>query len=181
MRFISKLFFRTGMRISLGSICFFSFFSLVFSFLKFIPCFSVNDAHAQQTKIRAGTLICKSKGTVGLIVGSNEKVKCTYKSINGGSVSKYRGTLSRVGLDVGIKGPSEIVWDVLGTSSSLSADTISGDYVGLAADAALGVGGGAQILLGGSQKSVILQPLSVKGQTGLNVSVGVAGLALRKR
>lgn len=139
------------------------------------------SAQAQQTKMRAGTLICKSKGGVGMIVGSNENLRCTFKPVDGSAVARYRGTLSRVGLDVGVKGQSEIIWDVLGSSSSLSADAISGNYVGVAADAALGVGGGAQILLGGSQKSIILQPLSVKGQTGLNVSVGVAGLALRKQ
>lgn len=159
----------------------FLFCSTLIGFSNLIALSAADTAHAQQTKIRAGTLICKSKGGIGLIVGSNEKVQCMYKPIGGGSVSRYRGTITRIGLDLGIKGQSEIIWDVLGSSTSLSADTISGDYVGMAADAAVGVGGGAQILLGGSQKSVVLQPLSVKGQTGLNISIGVAGLALRKQ
>lgn len=157
------------------------FCTLVIGFIHFIALSVAITAHAQQTKMRAGTLICKSKGGIGLIVGSNERVRCTYKPIDGGHASRYRGTITRIGLDLGIKGQSEIVWDVLGSSTSLSADTISGEYVGVAADAAVGVGGGAQILLGGSQKSVVLQPLSIKGQTGLNISVGVAGLTLRKQ
>jgi hypothetical protein len=43
----------------------------------------------------------------------------------------------------------------------------------------MGVGGNANALVGGSNNSFALQPLSFEGQTGLNVAVGVAGLELR--
>ncbi len=41
------------------------------------------------------------------------------------------------------------------------------------------VGGNANALVGGSENSFALQPLSFEGQTGLNVAVGVASLELR--
>jgi len=43
----------------------------------------------------------------------------------------------------------------------------------------VGYGVGANALVGGSRRSVFLQPLSVQGQKGLNFAAGVAGLVLR--
>lgn len=148
-----------------------------------ITCFPFRtlNSQAQTTKLKAGTLLCKSNGGVGLIVGSKESLNCTYSPLDGGKTTKYRGTITRIGLDLGIKGQSEIIWSVLGSTTSLRSDTLSGNYAGIAADVALGVGGGAQILLGGTDKSIILQPLSLKGQTGLNVAAGIAGLVLRRQ
>jgi len=47
------------------------------------------------------------------------------------------------------------------------------------ATTALGVG--ANVLVRGSLLDYMLQPLSVQGQTGLNVALGVAGLTLAAR
>lgn len=135
-------------------------------------------ALAQERNIRAGTLTCEGQGGVGLIVGSKEQLACTYTSAGGGDVRRYHGTITRLGLDIGIKGKSVIVWGVLATSTELPQEALVGEFVGAAADASLGLGAGAQILVGGTQKSIVLQPLSVKGETGLNIAVGVAGLRL---
>ena len=56
---------------------------------------------------------------------------------------------------------------------------LSGNYAGVTASAAVGVGLGANELIGGSQNSLALQPLSVQGQTGLSVAGGVQSLELR--
>ena len=45
--------------------------------------------------------------------------------------------------------------------------------------ATVGVGVGANALVGGSNNTIALQPVSVQGQTGLSVAAGVAGLDLR--
>jgi hypothetical protein len=45
--------------------------------------------------------------------------------------------------------------------------------------ASVGVGLGANALVGGSNNSVALQPLSVQGQVGFNVQAGLEGLELR--
>ena len=55
---------------------------------------------------------------------------------------------------------------------------LAGEYVGASGDIAVGVGVGANVLLGGSNRTIALQPLSVEGQAGLNVSLGVSGLTL---
>jgi len=137
---------------------------------------SVPFASAQT--IRAGTLTCDGKGSIGLIIGQSEKLECTYQPANGGAPRYFRGTIGKLGIALGVTGPSIMVWGVLATSNELPGDALVGNFVGVAADASLGLGAGAQVLVGGTAKSVVLQPLSVKGQTGVNVAVGVAGLTL---
>jgi hypothetical protein len=129
-------------------------------------------------KAVVGTLTCHGKGSVGLIVGSKEHLKCTYKPAAGGHADHYHATITKVGLDVGVKGASTLIWSVLGSTSGYPHGALAGQYGGVSADASVGVGGGANALVGGSNKSVVLQPLSVQGQTGLNLAVGVSELTL---
>ena len=142
---------------------------------------AVPAADAQAPKVRAGTLTCQGSGSVGLIIGSQEKLNCTYQPTGSAKLRKYRGTVTRFGLDIGVKGKSVIIWTVLGSTTALRGEVLAGTYVGAAADASLGLGAGAKVLVGGSDKSVILQPLSVQAQTGINLAVGVSGLELAPR
>ena len=132
-----------------------------------------------EAKAVVGTLTCKGKGSVGLIVGSKESLKCNYKPAGGGHTDHYRATITKVGLDVGIKGPSTMIWSVLGSTTGFSRGALSGQYAGVSADASAGIGGGANALVGGSNKSVVLQPFSVQGQTGINLAVGISELTLQ--
>ena len=132
-------------------------------------------------KMRAGTLTCQGKGRVGLLIGSREKLACTYAPSGNRPKRQLVGTVTNIGLDVGIKGPSVMVWGVLGSTTALPTDALRGSFVGAAADASLGLGAGAKVLVGGNNKSVVLQPLSVQGQTGVNLAIGVTGLRLDPR
>lgn len=138
-----------------------------------------SGALAQSAKLVAGTLTCNGEGGVAFIVGSTEKLACSYQPASGAGSQRYSASINRIGLDIGIKGPTVLVWTVLGSTVDLPSGGLAGSYAGVSADAAVGVGGGANALVGGSQSSVVLQPLSVQGQQGLNVAVGVAGLTLR--
>ena len=135
-------------------------------------------SYAQTAQVKAGTLTCKGKGRVGLILGSKESLDCTYKPAGDQPARKIRGTITNIGLDVGVKGASVMVWGVLGSTTSLPGEALRGNFVGAAADASLGLGAGAKVLVGGNNNSVALQPLSVQGQTGINLAVGVSGLKL---
>jgi hypothetical protein len=139
---------------------------------------SATAAIAQQSgQPVAGTLTCEAKGTVGLIVGSKQALSCAFTPTKG-ALQNYAGTLTKVGIDLGIRGASTMVWTVLFSSGAVPAGALAGQYGGISADASVGVGGGANILVGGSKNSVSLQPLSVQGQAGLNVAAGVSGLTL---
>lgn len=141
---------------------------------------SPTHVKAEEAKVVAGTLTCKGKGTVGLILGSKQTLACSYNPAGKKNPKhSYTATITKLGLDIGIKGPSVMVWTVLGSTSELPGEALAGKYAGLSADASIGVGAGANALIGGSKKSVVLQPLSVQGQTGVNLAIGVAGLSLK--
>lgn len=134
-------------------------------------------AHAQ-TDIEIGTLECTGGAGVGLILGSKKSYSCTFKGLNGARES-YEATITRVGLDIGVTGNSVLVWTVLAATNAYEPRALVGNYVGATADASVGVGGGAKVLVGGSKNNFALQPVSVQGQTGLNLAVGVAELQVR--
>lgn len=132
---------------------------------------------AQPAKLVAGTLTCKGEGTVGFIIGSKQKLSCLFKTA-GGKTQDYAASINKWGLDIGAKGENVIVWTVLSSTTDLPVGALAGKYAGVSADASLGLGAGANILIGGSKDSVTLQPLSVQGQKGINLAIGVSGLTL---
>jgi hypothetical protein len=136
------------------------------------------SAQSDTAKVVAGTLTCKGKGSVGLIIGSKETLTCQFSPAGKSPPQNYTATITRIGLDVGVKGASTMVWTVLYSTDEMPANALEGKYGGVSADASIGVGGGANVLVGGSKDSVLLQPLSVQGQTGINLAVGVSGLSL---
>lgn len=141
---------------------------------------AMTPADAQSAKSLVGTLICKGGPSVGLIVGSQQRMLCTFKPEGHRRSRDYRATMTKVGLDVGFKNETTIVWQVLGSTDVHRGPLLVGDYGGVSAEASVALGVGANALVGGSNKSVVLQPLSVQGQTGLNIAVGVTSLVLRR-
>lgn len=130
-----------------------------------------------QTKVKAGTLTCTGGAGVGLILGSKKSYECTYVSLSNRSET-YSASITKIGLDVGVTDKSTMIWTVLAPSEVVKGG-LRGNYVGATADAAIGIGGGAKVLVGGSNNTIALQPVSIQGQTGLNLAVGVAELSIR--
>jgi len=135
---------------------------------------------AQGAKIVAGTLTCKGGPNVGLVIGSTQNLECSFTPAGKGHVRQFKATITKVGLDIGYKSESVIVWTVLGSAEKVPSKVLIGNYAGVSAEASVALGAGANALVGGSDKSVILQPLSVQGQTGLNLAVGVTGLTISR-
>jgi hypothetical protein len=130
-------------------------------------------------KFEAGTLTCKGGEGVGLILGSQKTYACSFTPTNGAPPESYEATVTKIGLDIGVTGETTMVWTVLSAEGPIDPRGLAGDYVGAAADAALGIGAGAKVLVGGSKNQITLQPLSVQGQTGVNLALGVAEFSLR--
>jgi len=135
------------------------------------------SADAQASRVQVGTLACSVSAGVGLIVGSQRNVSCTFQPDNG-PPEAYTGTMTKIGLDVGFTTGSAIVWGVF-AGTNRYVGMLSGTYAGAQAEATAGVGVGANALVGGSNNSVALQPLSVQGQVGLNAAAGIGALTLR--
>lgn len=140
--------------------------------------FAATSAEAQ-SRVRAGGLSCTLAPTVGLIIGSRQQIRCTFNPSGGGRPEYYTGHIGRLGLDLGVTGGGRMIWGVFASTSKLPPRTLAGTYVGASGDASLGIGGGANVLVGGSNRTISLQPLSLQGQVGVNLALGVASMTLR--
>ena len=131
---------------------------------------------AQPRRIQVGSLTCSLSSSIGLVVGSQRNVNCFFKA-EGAPDEVYAGTLTRVGLDVGITTGGAIVWGVFADTNRY-AGMLTGTYAGASAEMSIAAGLGANVLVGGSNRSVALQPLSVQGQVGLNIAAGVSSFEI---
>jgi hypothetical protein len=129
-------------------------------------------------RFELGVLDCSIDGGTSYVVTSNKGVSCTFKPSNGGPSEIYTGVISKLGVDLGSTHQGQLVWSVLAASRDYDSGNLAGSYYGVNAEASVVTGGGANLLLGGFQRSYALQPLSVQAQTGLNVAVAVTSLEL---
>ncbi|MDE2111644.1 MAG: DUF992 domain-containing protein [Alphaproteobacteria bacterium] len=128
--------------------------------------------------VKVGILTCHVESGWGYVVGSSKDMDCSY-SPNHHEVDHYTGSISKFGVDIGYTDSGTIIWDVVAPSSDVRPGALQGDYAGATASATVGAGVGANVLLGGLDKSIALQPVSVMGNTGLDVSAGVGAISLR--
>jgi hypothetical protein len=133
-------------------------------------------AHAQ-SGVRVGVLTCNVASGWGLVFGSSKEVNCVF-SRDGRDLAHYQGHIDKFGVDVGYTAGGVMVWAVFAPTDGPPPGSLDGTYGGVTASATAGVGVGANLLIGGSDRSISLQPLSVEGNTGLNVAGGIAGLRL---
>ena len=132
-----------------------------------------------QSRVRVGMLTCNVAPGVGFIIASQRDMTCVFRpDRRRGGREAYVGRITRVGLDVGVTGRGVLAWTVFAATPRLTRWQLAGEYAGASAQATLGVGLGANVLVGGSRNTVALQPLSVQAQTGLNLALGVGDLRL---
>lgn len=122
-------------------------------------------------------LTCAAGPKVGLLITSKQKINCSFQP-NSHEAEQYHGTIREYGLDVGGTAASVIVWAVFARQSDYAPGSLAGTYVGVSAEETVVLGLGANVLVGGSENSLALQPLSIQGQAGLNLAVGVSMLEL---
>jgi hypothetical protein len=137
---------------------------------------ALSSAQAQ-TRVEVGVLTCTARGSTGFIIGSTRELRCRFN--RPGRDEFYRGFINKFGLDVGTTKQAVISWAVLAPTANLPPRSLNGTYAGVSAEATVGVGVGANALVGGSVRSIVLQPLSVQAQEGLNIAAGVSSLQLR--
>jgi hypothetical protein len=141
---------------------------------------SFASAHAQQPmqRVQVGVLECRGGSSVGFVVGSVTNLGCVLR-VEGMPEDRYVATIRKVGLDLGITQESALAWGVFAPVARLGPGDLAGSYAGAQGSAAIGVGAGGNALVGGSNNSIALQPLSVQGQVGLSVAAGLESLELR--
>ena len=135
------------------------------------------SANAVPDTMRAGILECRGGQNVGFVVGSVTSLECVFQS-PGHRPQAYLATVRRIGVDLSVTAQTQFKWAVNAPVSRLGYGELAGTYGGVGANASIGIGGGGNFLVGGPRNAYALQPVSVQGQTGLNVAAGVAGLEL---
>ena len=131
--------------------------------------------NAQQVK--AGVLTCDVSEGMGYIIGSQKLLSCSFAPEGAGRHEDYDGSITKFGLDLGLTRGGFMVWSVF-TNTVAGPGFLAGEYVGASGEVTVATGLGANVLVGGSNRTVALQPISLGGQTGLNVAIGVAALHL---
>jgi Protein of unknown function (DUF992) len=132
-----------------------------------------------KANVEAGGLSCRSAGGVGYVVGSTLNFECVFTPSVGGPTHHYVGVIRRVGVDLGFTQNVSLGWVVFAPTGVIHPGDLAGNYGGVQGNASVGIGVGANALVGGSNNTFSLQPVSAEAQSGLNVSAGVAGLELR--
>jgi hypothetical protein len=141
---------------------------------------SVAATTAQQPmqRVQVGILECRGAASIGFVVGSVTNLGCVLRA-DGAPEDRYIAIIRKVGLDLGITEESALAWGVYAPAARLGPGDLAGDYAGAQGSATLGVGVGGNVLIGGSNNSIALQPLSVQSQVGVNIAAGLASLELR--
>ncbi len=127
------------------------------------------------TGVKLGMLVCDVSGSVGLILGGSEAASCSFQGPNGTEI--YKGRITQVGLDIGVTSGAIMSWAVF-SPGQVGRGALAGTYAGATAAASFAVGLGANVLVGGSQNSIALQPVSVQGSAGVNIAAGLASFQL---
>jgi hypothetical protein len=128
---------------------------------------------------KVGTLNCQLAPSTGFIVGSHDPMRCRYTPDGPFPPEAYAGVITTIGLDIGFTTGGELKWAVIAPTVGPPRGGLAGEYLGASGSVTAGGGAGANILIGGSERSFALQPLSIQGQTGLDLTLGVSGLELR--
>lgn len=131
-----------------------------------------------ESGVKIGVLTCHVQPGWGYILGSSKHVRCAYRPEAGGE-DVYEGRISKFGVDIGYTSGAQIVWDVVAPTTNLGRGDLQGDYAGATASATVVAGAGAHALVGGFDQSFALQPVSVEGNSGLDVAAGVGEMSLR--
>jgi Protein of unknown function (DUF992) len=136
---------------------------------------------ASAERFRVGRLVCTSTPRVGLVLGSAQELRCVFFATRPPAQYIYQGRIRRVGIDIGVTSAGSLSWAVFARNSRIGPGTLRGSYVGASGNVALGPGLGANVLIGGSRRTVMLQPLSIERSIGLNLAAGVTNLTLGPR
>ena len=128
---------------------------------------------------QVGVLTCKLNPSIGFIIAGHQSMQCNYAPASSGPPQAYEGAINTVGIDVGVTAGGVLAWTVFAPTQGTATGALAGEYIGASGDIGLGLGAGANVLVGGSGRTFALQPLSLEGSIAVNITLGVSMLKLR--
>jgi hypothetical protein len=164
---------KKGIRIMIGH-------RLLFAMLAVGAMLSIPAAAQTPTSwAQVGSLLCTVNPNIGFIIVGHQPMECTFSPAVQAPPQSYDGAINTVGLDLGVSAGSVLGWAVFAPTTGVPPGALAGEYVGVTGDIGLGIGAGANVLLGGSARTFALQPLSLQGSLAVNVVLGLSSLKLR--
>jgi len=136
-------------------------------------------AQAEGPGVSAGTLTCNVAAGTSFVFGSTREMNCIYARADG-QAERYIGEVLRYGIDIGYTNAATMMWTVVAGTNDVAPGALTGNYAGVTAAATPGIGGAANVLIGGNNRTVSLQPVSIEGNTGLNLAAGIGQIRLRR-
>ncbi|MGA8610313.1 MAG: DUF992 domain-containing protein [Xanthobacteraceae bacterium] len=152
---------------------------LIVAALALVALASPARTQAQPSWAQVGTLTCRLNPSIGFVIAGHQSMECTFQPAGPFPPQAYQGAFNMIGLNVGVTAGGILSWTVFAPTTGVPVGALPGEYVGASGDVGLGVGAGANILLGGSGRTFALQPLSVEGSVAINIALGVSMLTLR--
>ena len=137
------------------------------------------SAQAPKSWTQVGMLTCKLNPSIGFVIAGHQSMECQYVPSDGTPPQAYQGALNMVGVNIGISAGGVLGWAVLAPTAGIPVGALAGEYVGASGDLGLGLGAGANVLIGGSARTFALQPVSLEGSVAVDVALGVSALKLR--
>jgi Protein of unknown function (DUF992) len=137
------------------------------------------EAQSPPKWTQVGMLSCKVNPSIGFIIAGHQSMECSFTQNGPNPPQAYQGALNMIGLNIGITAGGVFGWAVFAPTTGIPAGALAGEYVGASGDIGLGVGAGANVLLGGSGRTFALQPVSLEGSIAVDVALGVSALKLR--
>jgi Protein of unknown function (DUF992) len=119
-------------------------------------------------------LKCRLNPSIGFVIFGHQSMECSFQPVSG-QAQAYEGAINTVGLDLGFSEGGVL----FGPANGMPYGALAGEYVGASGDVGFGPGVGANVLIGGSNRSVALQPVSLEGSAAVNVVAGLSQLKLR--
>ena len=154
-------------------------FSTVAAFVLFAVLGAPANAQSRPAWTQAGMLRCVVNPSIGFIIAGHQSMECRFTQNPPLPPQAYEGALNMIGLNIGISAGGVFGWAVLAPTVGIPAGALAGEYVGASGDIGLGLGAGANVLVGGSARTFALQPISLEGSIAVDVALGVSALKLR--
>ena len=140
---------------------------------------TASSALAAESGTQVGVLTCKMTGVETVVVYTREEFDCEYKPHKGAPQS-YTGVIKEVGVNLSVTKENAMVRRVIAPLDGLSSpDALRGTYVGGSGQIEIGAGAAANILVGGSGKTISLQPISVNGMKGFGAALEISAFELK--
>lgn len=128
--------------------------------------------------VNLGMLVCDMSKGIGFVLIEKQKMTCEFRPIAGDN-ENYAGKITDYGIEIGEIKEGHLIWGVFAAALlDMQPGALNGEYIGVDADVAAGLGVGANALIGGTGKGFILQPVSVEGEVGINIAAGIRTVSL---